>query len=203
MKKIAFLFTFLFALSLSGFAQKSGYNVGDKAADFRLKNVDNSLLSLSDFPEAKGFIVIFTCNHCPYAKAYEDRIIALNDKYAPLGYPVIAINPNDPKVQPEDSFVKMQERAKEKDFGFAYLFDEGQVVYPQYGATRTPEVYLLEKTADGNIVRYTGAIDNNYEDADAATKHYVEDAADNLLAGTPQSINPTFTKAIGCTIKAK
>ena len=94
----------------------AGYEVGDKAEDFKLKNVDGKMVSLSDYEDAKGFIVIFTCNHCPYAKLYEDRIIELNNKYAPKGYPVIAINPNDPVVQPEDSYDEMKVRAKEKGF---------------------------------------------------------------------------------------
>jgi len=85
-------------------SEKKGYKVGDVATDFKLKNVDNKMVSLSDYNNAKGFIVIFTCNHCPYAKAYETRIIGLNHKYAAKGYPVIAINPNDPKVEPQDSF---------------------------------------------------------------------------------------------------
>jgi glutathione peroxidase-family protein len=96
----------------------SGYQIGDMATDFKLKNVDNKMVSMADYKEAKGFIVIFTCNHCPYAVAYEDRIIALDKKYKKLGYPVIAINPNNPEVQPQDSFELMQVRAKEKKFTF-------------------------------------------------------------------------------------
>ncbi|MBN1446951.1 MAG: thioredoxin family protein [Bacteroidetes bacterium] len=179
----------------------NGYGVGDKATDFRLKNVDGSMVSLADYPGAKGFIVIFTCNHCPYSVAYEDRIIALDKKYRPKGFPVIAINPNDPKVQPEDSFEKMQERAKEKGFTFPYLLDEEQTIYPQYGATRTPHVFLLEKNGGDYLVRYIGAIDNNHSDPEDADEPYVARAVDALLAGnTP---HPDMTKAIGCSIKRK
>jgi len=92
----------------------SGYKIGDKAEDFRLKNVDGKMISLKDYKNVKGYIVIFTCNHCPYAKAYEQRIIDLHKKYQPLGYPVVAINPNNPEVNPEDSYEMMQERAKAK-----------------------------------------------------------------------------------------
>ncbi|GAB4507106.1 MAG: thioredoxin family protein [Allomuricauda sp.] len=176
-----------------------GYQVGDMATDFSLKNVDGSMVSLSDFEEAKGFIVIFTCNTCPYAQAYEDRIMDLDAKYKSQGVPVIAINPNDPSAKPGDSFAKMKERAAEKGFTFPYLFDEGQKVYPAYGATRTPHVFILEKTASGNEVKYIGAIDDNYQDASQVDEKFVENAVDAMLAGN--EINPKTTKAIGCGIK--
>jgi hypothetical protein len=133
--------------------------------------------------------------------AYEDRIIAIDKKYKEKGFPVIAINPNDPVINPADSFDKMIVRAKEKKFTFPYLFDEGQKIYPQYGATRTPHVYLLNKENNELIVKYIGAIDNNHTDASKVSKKYLEDALDALLEGKNPS--PDFTKAIGCTIKAK
>jgi len=179
----------------------NGYKIGDEAADFRLKNIDDKMVSLADFPDVKGFIVIFTCNHCPYAKAYEDRIIALDKKYKPQGYPVIAINPNDPVEQPEDSFSEMKTRAKEKGFTFPYLLDEGQKIYPQYGATKTPHVFLLNKENGKNIVRYIGTIDNNYDDPTDVSERYVEDAVNALLANRP--VKKQTTVAIGCTIKVK
>jgi peroxiredoxin len=178
-----------------------GYNVGDAASDFKLKNVDGKFISLSDYPEAKGFIIIFTCNHCPYAKAYQDRIIQLDKKYKPLGYPVIAISPNDPEIVPEDSYENMVLVAKEKGFTFPYLFDGTQEVYRKYGAKRTPHVYLLKKGAGGLIVRYIGAIDDNYEDASQVKTPYLANALDALLAGRTPDL--TFTKAIGCSIKDK
>jgi len=177
-----------------------GYKVGDTATDFKLKNVDNKMVSLSDYKNVKGFIVIFTCNHCPYAKAYENRIIGLNHKYAPKGYPVIAINPNDPKAEPQDSFEGMQQRAKEKGFTFPYLFDEGQKIYPQYGAKRTPHVFVLNKESGKNVVRYIGAIDDNYSDPNDVSHKYVEDAVDALLSNKPIAL--TSTVAVGCSIKA-
>ena len=178
-----------------------GYHIGDAATDFTLKNIDDKMVSLADFKEAKGFILIFTCNHCPYAIAYEDRIVALDKKYKSQGYPVIAINPNDPTVQPEDGFAEMKIRAKEKGFTFPYLLDEGQKIYPQYGATKTPHVFLLNKENGKNIVKYIGTIDNNYQDAANADEFYVEDAVDALIAGKP--IAKQNTVAIGCTIKVK
>ena len=183
----------------SAFAQ--GYKVGDEATDFKLKNIDGKMVSLNDYKDAKGFIVIFTCNHCPYAVAYEDRIIALDKKYKALGYPVIAINPNDPEVQPQDSFDLMKERAKSKGFTFPYLIDEGQKIYPQYGAQRTPHVYILKKEGKKNIVKYIGAIDNNYKNANDADQKYVENALDALLKGQEPEVKSTV--AIGCTIKTK
>ena len=178
---------------------KRGYSVGDKAMDFNLKNVDGKMISMAGNPENKGYLVIFTCNTCPYSVAYEDRIIELHNKYASKGFPVIAINPNDPTVQPGDSFEKMQVRAKEKAFPFPYVFDATQEVTLAYGATNTPHVYVVEKASSDYLVRYIGAIDNNSKDADAANKKYVEAAVDALLTGN--AIGTTSTKAIGCTIK--
>jgi peroxiredoxin len=150
-------------------------------------------------PEAKGYIVIFTCNSCPYAKMYEDRINALDAKYKAIGYPVVAIMPNDPLESPEDSFENMQMRAKEKNFSFPYLMDETQEITRAYGASRTPHVYLLKKERDKNKVVYIGAIDDNYRDPEAVKVKYVEDAIEALENN--RSISTNFTKAIGCTIK--
>lgn len=180
---------------------KSGYAVGDLATDFSLMNIDDKMVSLADYTTAKGFIVIFTCNHCPYSVAYEDRINALDKKYKTKGYPVIAINPNDPNLNADDSFEKMKIRAKEKRFSFPYLIDEQQEIFPQYGATKTPHVYLLEKVADGNRVAYIGAIDDNSNEPELVTQRYVEDAVDALLRGEQPLVKET--KAIGCSIKCE
>ena len=191
----------LLFLALTSFLSdiRFGYDIGDTAEDFKLKNVDGKMVSLSQFKSAKGFIVIFTCNTCPYSMAYEDRIIALNNKYEPKGYPVIAINPNNPAISNGDSFELMQKRAEEKGFTFPYLFDEGQKVYPKYGATRTPHVFLLNRENNQLKVKYIGAIDNNSQDASAVTEKYVENAVEALL--TDKKIDPATTKAIGCGIK--
>lgn len=176
-----------------------GYKIGDSATDFKLKNVDGNMVSLSDYKNAKGFIVIFTCNTCPYSVAYEDRIIALDKKYKPKGYPVIAINPNDPAASPADSFEDMQVRAEEKGFTFPYLFDEGQKIYPKYGASKTPHVYILNKSKGKLKVAYIGAIDNNSHNPARVTKKYAEDAVDALLVG--KAPKKAISRAIGCTIK--
>lgn len=184
----------------SNHTEAAGYKVGNYATDFALKNVDDQIVSLSDFSDAKGFILVFTCNHCPFSVANEDRIIELDKKYKDQGYPVIAINPNNPVSYPSDNFENMKKRASEKGFTFPYLMDEGQKIYPQYGATKTPHVYVLEKTKKGNKVAYIGAIDNNARNAEAATERYVEDAVEALLKGKQPKIKET--KAIGCSIKA-
>lgn len=174
------------------------YQLGDKVADFNLRNVDGKLVSLSDYSSAKGFIVVFTCNHCPFSKAYEDRIIALNTMYASKGFPVIAINPNDPAAYEDDSFENMKARANEKGYKFPYLEDT-QGVGQRFGAKRTPHVFILQKTGGDNILRYIGTIDDSAQDASGVTKKYVENAVNNLLEGKPVVIQTT--RAIGCAIK--
>jgi peroxiredoxin len=176
----------------------TGYKPGDKATDFKLKSVDGKTYSLSDYKDAKGFIVIFTCNHCPFAVKYEDRINDLAKKYKSKGYILVAINPNDPIAQPDDNFDLMKVRAKEKGFVFPYLFDEGQKIYPQYGATKTPHAFLLDKNL---IVKYIGAIDDNVDDAKEVKEKYLENAIAALENG--QTPSPETTKAIGCGIKVK
>lgn len=206
MKTFRVLALFAVVVLISAFAVNSikknngsGYVIGDIAVDFSLKNVDGKMVSLSDYDAAKGFIVIFTCNTCPFSVANEDRIIALDAKYKNLGYPVIAINPNNPAVKTGDSFSEMKKRAKTKGFTFPYLVDEGQNVYPKYGATKTPHVYLLEKSKKGLVVQYIGAIDDNSRNASAVKTKFLENAVDALLEG--RKIELTTTKAIGCSIK--
>jgi len=189
----------IFGLFVALSASAQGYKVGDKVEDFSLKNVDGKMVSLFDMAEQKGVVVIFTCNHCPYSVAYEDRIIALDKKYKPLGFPVLAINPNDPAIQPEDSFEKMIERAAGKGFTFPYVFDANQSVYRKFGATKTPHVFILSKSGAELVLKYIGAIDDNSRNADKVKERYVENALDALLDGKPIEVKET--KAIGCSIK--
>lgn len=198
MKKLVILGLFILA-TIAVNAQ--GYQIGDKAADFKLKNVDGTYISLSDYEDAKGFIIIFTCNHCPYSVAYEDRIIELDKKYKAIGFPVIAINPNDPNIFESDSYENMIKRSKKKGFTFPYVIDEKQEVYKKYGATKTPHTFILSTENRKHTVEYIGAIDNNYKSAEQATKHYISDAVDALLKGKKPMV--TTTKAIGCSIKTK
>ena len=189
------------AVIINLYAIAGGYKIGDTARDFSLKNIDGKMVSMKDVKNAKGFIVVFTCNHCPFAKAYESRIMELDKKYSAKNYPVIAINPNDVSVVPDDSFENMVVLSKEKGYSFPYLYDESQEIATAYGATRTPHLYVLQKVDDKYIVKYIGAIDNNTEDADKADKKYIEEAVDALLAG--KSVPTPETKAIGCSIKWK
>jgi peroxiredoxin len=179
---------------------ETGYKVGDTARDFKLKNVDGKMVAMADYKDAKGFIVTFTCNTCPYSVAYEDRIIALHKKYAPKGYPVIAINPNDVNESPKDSYTDMQKRAKEKNFPFAYLQDPTQEITKAYGATRTPHLYIVQKQKDGKYkVAYIGTIDDNSREPAQVQKKYAEAALNELVAN--KAVSQPNTKAIGCTIK--
>lgn len=199
MKRIVSFLAFM--MITSSFLVAQGYKIGDKVADFKLKNVDGKMVSLSEYKNSKGAIVIFTCNHCPYAKAYEDRIINIHKKYESKGFPVIAINPNNPEVQPQDSYDLMVARAKEKSYPFVYLFDEGQKVFPVFGATKTPHVFLLNKKGNEMVVEYIGTIDDNYKDASQVKDNYLESAIDALLTG--KEIAMKETKAVGCGIKVK
>jgi peroxiredoxin len=199
MKKL--ITTSIFSVFAVSFALAGGYAVGDKAEDFKLKNIDGKYVSLSDYSDAKGFILVFTCNGCPYAKAYQDRIIELDKTYKPLGYPVVAINPNDTDLKPEDDLAGMKKRALDKGYTFPYLKDATQEVYREFGATRTPHIYVLTRKGGDLRVSYIGAIDDNYQDATSVRETYLADAVDALLDG--QKPDPDFTKAIGCTIKTK
>lgn len=183
--------------------ETEGYNVGDYVKDFSAKNIDGKNVSLLDFSDKRGVIVIFTCNHCPYAKKYDSRKIQLDRKFKDKGYPVLAINPNDAVEYPSDSYDSMVYYAKEKGYTFPYLHDETQEIAKQFGAQKTPHVYLLsyQKKKKGFRVEYIGAIDNNYKDPEAVTEKYVEDAIMALMDNKKPKV--TSTKAIGCGIKWK
>lgn len=195
------LFFYLF-IGLVNTCLAQGYKIGDKVNDFSLKNIDGNMVSMLNYNDAKGYIVVFTCNHCPFSIAYEDRIIALHNTYANLGYPVIAINSNNPEIAPDDSFDKMIERAKDKKFPFVYLYDETQQVAKKFGATRTPHVFIVKKDKKNKLtLKYIGAIDDNSDDAQAVTNKYAEEALNAIQKGKKPKVNNT--KAIGCTIKWK
>lgn len=197
---IAFLSFFILACGNSSTnAQVTTLEPGDTAPGFNLKNIDGKMVSPQDYPDAKGFIIVFTANTCPYANAYEDRLVALGKKFNSNGYPVIAINPNSPEASSGDSYKKMQEKAKSKNFSFPYLYDEGQKVTDQYGARVTPHIFLLKKEGSGYKVVYTGALDNDTQNVNPEKTLYVEDAITALEAG--EEIKIPFTKAIGCTVK--
>ncbi len=177
-----------------------GYGIGDYASDFKLPNIDGQMVSMSDYKEAKGFVVVFTCNTCPYAKAYESRIIDLDKNYSKKGFPVIAINPNDIKKQPGDSMDEMKKRAQNKGYSFPYLRDDSQDIAKAFGASKTPHVYVLNKEGSGKYrVEFIGAIDDSPNDPNDVSETYVEDAINSLLNGKKPVV--TEKRAIGCTIK--
>lgn len=203
MKKLVLFLLATCTLALISFVgADKAYEIGDTIEDFTLANVDGSDVSLSSYAGEKGAIVIFTCNTCPYAVLYEDRIIDLHNTYAEQGYPVLAINPNDPEIKSGDSFDEMKIRAEEKSFPFAYVFDAKQEVFPKFDAQKTPHAYLLKKNEGGDLVlRYVGAIDNNAQDAESVTVNYIGSAIEAVDAGNDPE--PLTTKAIGCSIKYK
>lgn len=176
-----------------------GYTIGDVVTDFQLKNVDGRTISLGDYRAGKGLIVVFTSNHCPFSKAYEDRLMALDRRLGPQGFPVLAIMANDPVVYEDDSFENMKTRSREKGYSYPYAMDETQAVARSFGATRTPEVYVLKQSRGQFTVEYIGTIDDSPQDGASVQRRYVEEAVANLLAGRP--VQSPITKPIGCAIK--
>ena len=172
--------------------------VGDVAPNFKLKNIDGTWVQLSDYNNQKGVVVVFTCNHCPYAKMYESRIQAIHARYQSQKVPVVAINSNDSTIVEADSYSNMIKNAKAKGFTFPYLLDDQQL-FQKYGATRTPHVFLLKKDKKQFIVTYIGAIDDYPQDAKEVKETYLADAIEALLQGKEPKV--TFTKSVGCSIK--
>jgi peroxiredoxin len=178
---------------------KEGIKMGDKApmTDVKMKNATSEgMVSIDDVKGEHGTLVLFSCNHCPYVVAWEDRIASIGNAYMDKGFGVIAINSNDPETYPTDAYEPMVKRAEEKGFQFPYVVDATSDVARAYGAERTPEVFLFN--ADNELV-YHGAIDDNSENADAVEKTYLIDALDAVMAGN--DVPMAETKAIGCSIK--
>jgi peroxiredoxin len=179
------------------------YKIGDQVADFTVKNTETGKpVSLYRLPGAtKGAVVVFTCNHCPFAKKYEQRIIDINAKYASRGFPVLALSSNDPSEAPEDAPNLLAARAKEKGYTFPYAYDETQAIARTFGATKTPHVFLVAKENNKWVLKYMGAIDDNTDEPQNVKTPYLANAIDAVLAGKPVAV--TETKSIGCTIKWK
>jgi peroxiredoxin len=172
--------------------------IGDKAMSFKLPGVDGTEHSLNDYSGKNAVIVVFSCNHCPYVQAWQDRMVQIQSDYMSRGVQLIAINANDATKFPDDSFAKMKESAQEKGFNFPYLYDETQKVARAYGAQRTPEVFLFDKNS---TLQYHGSIDDNYDDPAAVKEHYLSNAVDAVLAGN--KVHMAETKPVGCTVKWK
>ena len=172
--------------------------IGQRAPDFTLPGVDGKDYSLSSFKDNKIVVVLFTCNHCPYVQAYEERLICIQRDYGSKSVQLIAVNANDAVAYPEDSFDNMVRRAKERQFSFPYLRDETQRVARAYGAEYTPEAFLLNSKVQ---VRYIGRIDDNWQHPDKVKTHDLRNAIDAVLAH--KKVENPITHAIGCTIKWK
>jgi peroxiredoxin len=165
-------------------------------ADQKMKNVDGKEIAVADVKGAKGTLVVFTCNACPYARAWEDRIVALGNEYKSKGIGVIAVNANDPGKVAEDGYDQMKTRAQDKHFGFPYVVDATSGLAKAYGATRTPEAFLFD--AQGKLV-YHGTIDDNAQDPEKVSSRYLSDALAAVSSGKDVPVKET--KAMGCGIK--
>lgn len=171
--------------------------INREVGSFSLRNTDNRMVSLSDYPGAKGFIVIFTCNHCPFAALYSKRLNNLNTKYSPIGVPLIAINSMDTLMYEDENFELMQQKASAAKFNFPYLHDPTQKVGKAFSASYTPQAYILWRENNKWVIRYRGAIDNNGQQPNNA-KPFIENAIEELLVG--KQVSKPETQSIGCAI---
>lgn len=206
MKKIAglSLLTGAFIASLTVQAQTpvaKGYAIGDAVAEFQVRNVDNQFVKLTDYKAQKGVVVVFMANHCPFSKAYEDRLMAIHNRFSMQGYPVLAVQTSDVTIYPEDAYEVVQSRSRERGFPFPYTIDETQSVARAFGATRTPQVFVLTRTGSKFVVQYVGAIDDNPQDAAGVQKHYLDEVLLSLTTG--RVLQTTTTRPIGCAVKWK
>lgn len=171
--------------------------IGSKAPLFKeLAGVDGKKYSLTDFDNRPVLVLAFTCNHCPYVQAYEDRMIAFQRDYGPRDLQLVCVNSNETVNYPEDNFDEMVKRSKKKGFNFHYLRDDDQSVATAYGATHTPEFFVFDKERK---LRYHGKMDDNYQNPGAVKENYLRDAVDAILAG--KEVKEVETHSIGCTIK--
>ena len=184
------------------FALQGFSTISDKVVnDFRLKNVDGSFVSMKDFPNAKGFIIVFTCNHCPFAKLYPERLNELNAKFSKQGVPLIAISSTDTNIYDGDTYPLMVAKARDEHFNFPYLYDGLQSAARDFRAQKTPHAYVVWKENGKWVVKYNGAIDDNGAEPAEVKRRYVAEAVNELLSGKQVSIKET--KSIGCEIKLR
>ncbi|MCY7356539.1 MAG: thioredoxin family protein [Rudanella sp.] len=206
MKKLTGLAFFAFAF-VAAFAVQAqtpvakGYAVGDAVVEFQVRKIDNQFVNLANYASQKGVVVVFMANHCPFSKAYEDRLMAIHNKFAAQGYPVLAVQASDVTIYPEDAYEVVQSRSRERGFTFPYTIDESQSVARAFGASRTPQAFVLVRTGGKFVVQYMGAIDDNPQDAAGVQKHYLDDALVSLTTG--RAIQTNTTRPIGCAVKWK
>ncbi len=186
---------------LAGLSAGAQYKTGDVVIGFSLKNVNGKMVSLADYKKAKGFIIVFTANHCPFARRYQQRMNDFSKKYGALNVPLLAISPNDASVIPEDTYDEMKARAKQQHYVFPYLYDETQAVTKAFGVSKTPQAFVIFKENGQWRLRYSGAIDDNGAEPEKVKNHYLEDAVNACLQGRPVAV--PVTKSVGCGIKWK
>ena len=194
---VSILFIALSVLALAGEATGPQLEPGAKAPPFTLKGIDGKTHSLEELKGERATVIVFTCNHCPFAQAYEDRLIALAKSFGDKGVRFVAINSNDPAVSPDDSFEKMADRAKEKGFPYPYLFDATQEAAKAYGAQVTPHVFVFDA---GGVLRYRGRVDDSAKVAQVKSPD-LKNALEAVLAGKP--VPTAATTAFGCSVKWK
>jgi peroxiredoxin len=195
-QKIAAFLTLSFCVVIA-FAQDK--NIQKQVLDFNLPCVQGGAVSLKNYPNAKGFIIVFTCNHCPFARMYADRLNALHQKFSGQNVPLLAISSTDTLQYEEDTYFKMAKRAKDAKYQYPYLYDGKQVVAKNFGADKTPHAFVIWKEGEKWVVRYNGAIDDNGGVPAEVSKPYVANAVEALLAGRPVEVPET--KSIGCQIQ--
>ena len=181
-----------------GLMHSNGMPRGTQAPPFSLPGVDGETRSLDSFSDAELLVVVFTCNHCPYAKACEDRLIAIQEDYRKQGVQLVAINPNDADNYPDDSFEKMKERARDKGFNFPCLRDESQAVARAYDAACTPDIFVFDR--DRKLI-YNGRIDDNWQEPQAVTRRDLCEVLDAALGG--RTVDFEHVPSMGCSIKWK
>ncbi|MEW5876814.1 MAG: thioredoxin family protein [Acidobacteriota bacterium] len=195
--KAKVLAVLLVAMALGpAWALKPGDSLPESVANVKMKGVDGKEVTLKELMGAKGLLVIFSCNHCPWVKAWQARMVALGNEYSQKGVGVVAVNSNDVTAYPDDDMEHMIAQAKEHGYRFPYVMDATSDVARAFGATRTPEAFLFD--AQGKLV-YHGAIDDNAEKPQEVKKTYLADALAAVVAGKPVPV--AETKALGCSIK--
>ncbi len=198
MKSATIIILLIFTLISTSAVPKEQVSVIGKVVDnFILKNTENKYVSLLDFPQAKGFVVIFTCNHCPFAKLYKKRFNDLNAKYSKLGVTLIAINPMDSIIYEDECLSDMKKVARAGKYNFNYLQDASQKVANMFGANHTPQAFIIWKEDDIWIIKYSGAVDDNGEHPEKANSfiaNALNELLDNNIVSTPE------TKSFGCSI---
>ena len=181
---------------------KGGLALGSKAPDAaaktKMKNIDGKMLSIADVAGKSGTLVIFTCNHCPFAKDWEQRIVELANTYSGKGIGVMLVNANDPATHAEDGFEEMQARAKSRGMKIPYVVDDTSGVARAFGASVTPEAFLFDKAGK---LAYHGTIDDNRKEPDKVKARYLKDALDAVVAGKAPAVPET--KGLGCGIKLR